>query len=161
MSIQLKGFNEAQALAQTLPEEIQQRAAKLALKRAGEIVVRAAKTNVPSSRMSGTFYRQSKKQQEKSPRPLFDTITQRTRSYSNGISVEVVGPSWPDGNHGHLVEHGHEAVYWGRKGNPARVEGKEFLAPAADSTKNQQQQIIIASLQKSIKNHEARKLKGG
>lgn len=191
MSVQLRGFNEAQALMHKLPEEIQVRACKRALKLAAEIVVKAAKSKAPSSRMmglKGSFYKQSKKQQAESPIPLMSTITFRSKSYKDGVDLVVVGPAYPAGAHGHLVEHGHKAVYWGRMSGGmtsrtlhtprkqahqrnmpfvvkthytggARVEGKEFLAPAADQTKKQQEEVFIATLQRAIKRVEREALK--
>lgn len=88
--------------------------------------------------------------------PLRDTMTIATRSYQGGgVQFVGVGPRWPDGAHGHLVEFGHEIVT--KKPNQvrtgARVPGKEFVAPAIDQTIDQQTQKIDASLLRAIKRH--------
>lgn len=68
-------------------------------------------------------------------------VTQRS-------AYAITGPKWPVGAHGHLVELGHEASGWYTGGE--RVPGKEFLAPAADSTKTVQQQLLINELKNGV-----------
>lgn len=178
-TIKLEGFDEASKLLDKISVELPRNMIPRALKAAATPVVAAAKANAPRSKVTGTWFKQSKKQREESPTPLANTITSVVRSYDNGVSVAVIGPKHPTGAHGHLVERGHKAVYWKRdtgwnfkthwvkskqawrKGrvkrrvshgsSGARVEGKEFLAPAADSTKSEQQRLLIVTLEEAIK----------
>lgn len=93
---------------------------------------------------------------------LHDTISVAVRYYDNDRrAVGVVGPKYPQGAHGHLVEDGHDVkVSRGpRKGQAplsgtARVPGKEFLAPAVDQTKVQQKQAVVTKLQELIEKAE-------
>lgn len=94
--------------------------------------------------------------------PLKDTVKVVVRYYDNDRrAVAVVGPRYPQGAHGHLVEKGHKVVVsrGPRKGQrplsgSPYVKGKEFLAPAADQTKPQQQAAVVDKLQKLIKKAE-------
>ena len=93
---------------------------------------------------------------------LKKTIAVTVRYYDNDRrAVAVVGPRYPQGAHGHLVEDGHDVIVsrGSRKGQKpltgtARVEGKEFLAPAADSTKSQQTAAVLKKLRQLIKKAE-------
>lgn len=70
---------------------------------------------------------------------------------TKGDSVAgFVGPTYPAAPHGHLVEFGHEAVFWGNRTEGRRVEGKPYLRPAADETESAQQQAIITTLKAEI-----------
>lgn len=92
-------------------------------------------------------------------KPLWKTIGMIVKSYNLGaIWVAIVGPERPAGSHGHLVEDGHEVKVsrGSRKGQApltgsARVKGKKFMAPAVDTTMDQQDRAIRASLVESIK----------
>ncbi len=89
---------------------------------------------------------------------LKSTIAIKVKSYQGDrIAVALTGPRYPQGSHGHLIEGGHEVkVSRGpRKGQApltgsARVEGKEFMAPAADQTKEEQQAAVISFLREAV-----------
>jgi hypothetical protein len=86
-------------------------------------------------------------------KPLRDTIGSAVREYGD-VVVGVVGPEYPAGAHGHLVEHGHKEVLWGvRTGD--FVEGAPFMEPAVDSTLEEQkaavERRIKAGIEKEIK----------
>lgn len=185
MSVQVKleGFDEATKLLGNVAKKLGEKILDRSLAAAAKPVVAAAKATAPRSKLTGTGLRQSKKQQAESPKPLADTIGFRVVNYpATGVVVAVVGPQHPAGAHGHLVEKGHKAFYWGRSsgytreadlyslgkarknktgtgrskrhkrysGAGARVEGKEFLAPAADSTRAIQQSELIRVLSTEI-----------
>ena len=86
-------------------------------------------------------------------KPLHKTIGTVIREYANGVVMAVVGPKYPEGAHGHLVEEGHEIVTKGpekrRTGLFAKI--KKFLAPAGDTTQVQQRNAVYNSLRKTIK----------
>jgi hypothetical protein len=69
----------------------------------------------------------------------------------------VVGGKWPDGAHAHLVEDGHKVRARGPAGggNPgewtgARVEGKQQLAKAIESTKTAAETAVETTLAKEF-----------
>jgi hypothetical protein len=89
---------------------------------------------------------------------LRKTLKQVVRGYDNDRRfVAVVGSTYPQGAHGHLVEEGHKVVVsrGERKGQAplsgtAHVPGKKFLSTAADLTKVEQDNAVIGRLQELI-----------
>lgn len=93
-------------------------------------------------------------------KPLRDTIIVKIAWYEQDqVVVALVGPSNNGGQHGHLVEHGHNIRARGKKDagpgdfTGARVEGKEFMAPAADQTEAEQRAAVISKIQKVVEKH--------
>ncbi len=77
---------------------------------------------------------------------LKKTIKTRLRSYDT-VDLAVVGPEWPEGAHGHLVEFGHEIVSHGvRTGK--RTEPKPFLRPAVLETEAEQKAVFTRTIKK-------------
>jgi hypothetical protein len=147
---------------QKLPKEIAQGdALGRGLNKAGKAVIKNAKPRVPRG--------------DPTHKPekiaLYRTLKVIRRIYREGtLQMAVVGPTWPDGAHGHLVEEGHKVIPRGKVGasNKARkghrqkkdlvsgspwVPGKEFMAPAVTATKQQQETEIIESIRKEIIKH--------
>lgn len=81
-------------------------------------------------------------------KPLRDTIAAETRDYDQRTLV-VIGPEYPAGAHGHLVEYGHDEVVWGHR-TGRRVPPQPFMRPAFDGTKQEQQaameRVVAAKL---------------
>lgn len=82
-------------------------------------------------------------------KPLRDTIGVVERVYDHAIVV-VVGPQYPAGAHGHLVEFGHEKVLWGVQMPGETVTAKPFMRPAADETRSAQESEIVGHLKSVI-----------
>lgn len=102
---------------------------------AGRVAANAAKTLAPKPGYPGD---------KPDRKPLNQTIKVVVRDYSNGPAA-VVGPQWPEGAHGHLVEFGHQLP------DGSRTKPKPFLRPAADSTKTQQQSALIAKVDAGVR----------
>lgn len=82
---------------------------------------------------------------------LEDTIIKKVKSYDGGkVIVAMVGPSYPDGAHGHLVEDGHRIVTHDGTDTGATVEGKEFMLPAALTTEKNQTKRLIEKIQRIL-----------
>lgn len=159
----VKEYGDPIALLHQMETTFRGKALTDSLKKAGKPVVARAKALAPKSALTGTTEKLSisAKAKRKHPaKPLAETITQVARDYGD-TKVLVVGPSYPAGAHGHLVEFGHEAVYWGdvklRKSDEEkqtthkrRVPPKPFLRPASESTKSQQTAAFIGELQRHI-----------
>ena len=128
---------------QAIEQQYRVTALSKAAKDAGEVVAEKARALVPVG---------DPRHKPKNP-PLKDTITVKVKHYNDGLrQVAIVGARRPQGNHSHLVEKGHWIRRRGKKGEGpgqwygAKVEGKEFLAPAADTTQQQQTQAIVDAL---------------
>lgn len=149
----IKESADLDAILAQLPVEMRFRAMKSAMTKAGRVVIRKAKQKVPRGDPADKPHL----------KPLWKTIGQVVKSYKSGaVWVAIVGPKRPGGAHGHLIEGGHKVYARGPKGRSARgqkkpirsgtsyVPGKEFMAPAVDSTLSAQDQAIRDSLAQSI-----------
>lgn len=80
--------------------------------------------------------------------PLATTIDYALRDYGQR-GLAYVGPVYPQGAHGHLVEFGHQEVLYGvRTGR--RVPPHPFLRPAFDETKHAQRAAMEAAVARTI-----------
>lgn len=120
-----------------------------AIARACRIVVKRAKRLVPVG--------QARTGKKSGKKHLGDTIAFVVRRYAGREekSVGVVGPQYPAGAHGHLVEHGHEEVLFGRR-TGRRVPPSPFMRPAVDQTQSEQLAALDNELMAGIEK-EARK----
>jgi len=139
-------------------------------------IARAGKKLAPQPGSPGYWERRGVR---KSHKMLRDTIGTVVRQYHDGskrgyVIVGVVGPMYPAGAVGHLVELGHRQVHggsvareatsrWRKKGLPkskrgftgmgrvtGRVAGKPFMKPAFEQHSGRATQIIIDTVQKAI-----------
>lgn len=137
-----------------LTRKIKKQATEEAVDKAAEVVIKAAKRFVP---VGDPRHKPENK-------PLKDTIMALSRKYYGGnMIVAFIGPGYPAGAHGHLVEGGHKVYRRGAKGDSARgkklsplsgaaqVPGTPFMYKAASTTKRQQDEAVIKTLQKYIK----------
>lgn len=115
-----------------------------ALQKAGEIVQAKAKQHCPKPGYKGD---------DPDKKPLVDTIGVKVWIGDHGI-VCYVGPQYPAGAHGHLIEFGHRMVIHGQV--LGWVEAKPFMRPAADETKSEQQAKIKEVLQAAARRAEKR-----
>lgn len=105
--------------------------AKKARLAAGRIVAGSAR-----QRVTGPGYKGDKP----GLKPLRDTM----RTVDRDRGTTFVGPEYPAGAHGRLVELGHDAE------DGSRVPAYPFLRPAADETTAQQQQVMADTLIKGV-----------
>jgi len=138
-------FTAANALLAKVDKQLRGKAVEESLHRAAQVVVDAAKVEVPQPGYPGD---------KPGLKPLRDTISHEVRSYSSGTFVAIVGAQWPAGAHAMLVEKGHEiwlpsppytagasTVNTGR-----RTEADPWLERASDNTQANQIGIIVSTL---------------
>ena len=90
----------AHRLLDAVDRSVRKAATEEALKKASEVVVHAAKREVPQPGYPGD---------DPSKKPLRDTIAFVVREYEQtGTFVAVIGPQYPAGAHAHLVHEGHD-----------------------------------------------------
>lgn len=142
--IEVNGDDFEKAL---LAMELQYRTSALSkgVRAAGNVVAKKAKALVPIG----------DPQHKPDHPPLKDTIKVKVKPYNDGMRVvAIVGSRRPQGSHDHLVEYGHWIRRRGKAGQGpgqwygAKVEGKQYLAPAADTTKKEQQQAVVDAIRK-------------
>lgn len=139
VQVKVGDTKRVERLLTKLPVELRTKALNQAVRAAGRIVANQAKQLCPKPGYRGD---------KQGLKPLRDTIGVVVRDYANGPAA-IVGPQYPAGAHGHLVEFGHDEVLWGQR-TGRRVKPKPFLRPAADQTKSQQQAALIAKIKAGI-----------
>ena len=118
------------------------RALKTAVGYSQTPVVKTAQAFVPE----GDPYDRAEKQ------ALRDTSKKKVKTYNKGGTiVAIVGPSYPSGAHGHLVEFGHRVVTHDGVDTGETVLGEEFMLPAAMATERQQTERLITKLVRILK----------
>lgn len=128
-----------------LPAAVRGTVVKSALRAGARPVISRAKQLVPKPGYRGD---------KAGKKPLRDTITVVFRAYKQGsLQFAAVGPAYPAGAHGHLVEEGHEIVLKDGTRTGKRTREKEFMAPAVDQTMKQQLDAMDAKLLQAIKKH--------
>lgn len=137
----LREFGDTAALLTQMDVLLRGKALTDALKKAGKPVVARAKSLAP---VGG-----ARKGQKAGKKHLRDTITLAARDYGE-TKVLVVGPAYPAGAHGHLVEFG--SVDRERKsgGSTGRMPPQPFLRPAVEATRSEQNAAFIGELQRHI-----------
>jgi len=137
-------------ILEQLPVMLQRGALDKALRAAGKVVQKRARELCPRSSHTGSRERWSKETaaDRSNVKPLADTIGVVVRKY-DAVSVAVVGPQYPAGALGHLVEYGHRLVAYGRD-TGRRVQPKPFMRPAADETKGEQEAAMLTVLKAEL-----------
>ena len=129
--------NADRLLAQ-MPIEVREKHLKKAMRRGGNEVAKEARRLVPRPGYPGD---------DPTKIPLARTIRTVVRVYRDHV-VAVVGPKWPEGAHGHLVEFGH-AIQRNTPG-PTRTRPRPFMRPASDGTLPQQNAAVVRSLRGDV-----------
>ena len=134
-------------LLESLPGANRLLGLRRALRQAGLIVQARAQQHCPKPGYKGD---------DPNKKPLVDTIGVNVWTGDHTI-VCYVGPQYPAGAHGHLIEFGHRMVIHGQV--LGWVEAKPFMRPAADETKSEQEAKIKQELQAAAKRAEKRAAK--
>jgi HK97 gp10 family phage protein len=89
---------------------------------------------------------------------LARSIGTRTKRYTaQGVVYVAIGPKWPQGAHGHLVEYGHKPSGWYRRHKKRKfVPAHPFMRPAYEAHKRQALSIAIHEHRAKVE-REARK----
>lgn len=94
-------------------------------------------------------------------KPLRETLRVKIKEYDGGkVKVMVVGYKYSrtkgeGGNHGHLLEQGHDIVKGGPKKKGGRVVGHvpahEYMVRIVETTRTQQQSTLITAITTALK----------
>jgi hypothetical protein len=96
-------------------------------------------------------------------KPLRETLKVKVKDFNGGaIKVMVVGYTYSrppnegqGGNHGHLLEGGHDIVKGGPKKKGGRVVGHvpahEYMVKIVETTRTQQQTILVTAITSALK----------
>ncbi len=139
IEVKIEWPDEANTLLEEFPTTSRMLGLKKGFRAAAEIVQKRAKELCPAPGYPGD---------KPGLKPLRDTIGIAVREYSHALVV-LVGPQYPAGAHGHLVEFGHNMVLWGER-TDEKVPPKPFMRPAAFETRELQTQAIVGVLQSHL-----------
>ena len=166
-----RGIAQIQRRLALLTPTLQRNVIRGALAKSGRTMIKELKKRVPRSRKTGSRkkWSQSTKADRAGKKDLFQSIKQipsaKWRSKSSaakkGIIGTVVGPSWPQGAHAHLVEWGHDQHIWSDTIQGRRTP-QRWMQPAFDAAapKIRSQQIsdmrsgiekVVNKLAKTVK----------
>lgn len=151
ISIKLPDLDKVDRELARLDLMLRSKALKKALRRGGQVVQKRARELCPRSSQTHTGDTWSKATQaaRQGVKPLAETIGVVVREYDRGTFVLLVGPEYPAGALGHLIEYGHAEVLWGKE-TGRRVPPYPFLRPAADETQEQVNAAIIDTLRAEV-----------
>lgn len=138
-TLELTGWEELTRQLDRIDDRLTKRAKLEAVKAAGEVVARRAKQLCPRGDPAD-------KPDEK---PLRDTIDVEVRDYDQR-ALAVIGPQYPAGAHGHLVEYGHDIVTRDGRLIGRRAQPKPFVRPAFDETKEEQTAAMQAVVNRTL-----------
>ena len=120
-----------------MPILLRQKSLKKGLRKGGNEMAKAMRPLIPPPGYPGD---------KPGLMPLNKTVRVVVREY-DGAVVAVVGPKWPEGAHGHLVDRGHAVA----GGGISRTQPVRFLKQAFDVSKRQQNAAVIRSLRSDVK----------
>lgn len=137
LETELEFNEEAMSLVDRIEAALQAGALVKAGKGAGKVVADDAKP-----RITAPGYRGDKADLK----PLSKSIRVVVRDYTH-IVIVVIGSTWPEGAHGHLVENGH--IQRLKDGSTIHVPPHPWLRPAAEYTKPQQNDVVLSTLKEA------------
>ena len=150
-SMELAGWDELQRELDRIDQQLGAKVTVQAVQAGGDVVADRARQLCHRSTQTGSSRGWSDEYFAKraSKKPLADTIAVEVRDYGPR-ALAVIGPTYPDGAHGHNVENGHEEVLYGvRTGR--RVPPYPFMRPAFDETRAEQTAAMQGVVEKSAK----------
>jgi hypothetical protein len=149
--VEVTDAGRLEAMLERLPLVLRGKTLERALSAAAKPVIEMAKSLCPDSYITGTreLWSAKTKAERASVKQLKDTITSVVRDYGER-KVLVVGPAYPAGALGHLVEFSRRKILWGRDSG-IETRGKPFLRPAAQITKDEQRSALVKVLESAAR----------
>jgi HK97 gp10 family phage protein len=150
VKIELTGYKELLDILNRIDETLVNRTSRDMVKAAGEVVAARARELCPLS--DGAY--------DGNKPPLAETIRVEIKNYGAN-TLAIIGQYYQQyggGNHGHLVEYGHELRARGPEGKKSpgkwigrRAKPQPFLRPAIDGTHAQQREAMEAVISKALR----------
>lgn len=155
IGMKLIGEKAILALLKKLGPRIGRKVTRGAMNKAANPIVRAARQNAKrlgSRRIArgrtrkGVYHIEIREGYQ-----LARAIGKRVKTYTaQGVIYVAIGPKWPQGAHGHLIEYGHRPSGWyAKQASATFVPPYPFMRPAFDSQKR-------AALSVARQEHRAR-----
>jgi HK97 gp10 family phage protein len=131
-TMRLSGANEITAALKGVSEKLAGQTLNKAIKAAANVMLRAAKAAARKRHKSG-----------KGTGNLARSMAIRQLTYANGVVYAAIGPSWPKGAHGWLVEHGHRIVTGGTVTRRGGKFGFGGAAPIEKKSRRLQERVYL------------------
>lgn len=118
-----------------------------AIRNVGRKIVRKTKTILPKPGYPGD---------KEGMTPLRETLKAKVENYNGGATkVGVTGYTYSNqkgvgGNHGHLLEGGHEKWLWGKKIDGEMVPPYQYLINVVEQTKSEQKADLVEGISKAL-----------
>jgi HK97 gp10 family phage protein len=120
VGMQLQGERELQRTLDALDDSLQRKITKSALTKAATPIVKEMRRRAPVGRPRVKYPGGNLKK----------AMGKRVVKYPSGVIVAVIGPRWPQGAHGHLVEFGTAPRYSKAGAYKGQMPAKAFARPA-------------------------------
>lgn len=179
-AVDLTGDKQLKRLLRTLGPRIQRKVTRQAINKAANPIIRAAKITLKARvaakrttlktqlRASGMKARQAGRVAKlskfsKTEGALAKSIGKRMKTYTaSGVVFVAVGPKWPQGAHGHLIEYGHKPAGWYAKQKGAKfVPAYPFMRPAFDTQKRNAMIIVVSEHRARVEREAAKAARTG
>ena len=146
VQFELVGARELARMMESLPRKMSGPVVRKALREGGKVILAAAREKAPVGETGNL---------KKSMSPGRGI---RVRTYRRiGVTVAIVGPSWPLGSHASWIEFGTAMRKTKDKKKRGRVSAQPFLRPAFDANVGRAQRIIESIMASGLKAAVARK----
>jgi hypothetical protein len=152
IEVDQKSFAAADALLAKLAIQVRSKTVDAAMRKVGNAVKSQTRAILPRPGYPGD---------KPELKPLRDTLRVKVKNYAGGdIKVMLVGYTYSrikgqGGNHGHLLEGGHDMVVGGSKKDGGKVVGfvqpREYLIRIAETTRQAQRATFVAAIEKAVK----------
>ncbi len=157
IDIDRASMNKIDAALSAIETNLRGSAAAKGLRAIGQNIAQKTKATLPKA--GYTRYTRTKHQKytdKDGYKPLGDTVKTDVASFAGGVvKVALIGYAWPAGNHGHLVELGHDMVVGGKKKSGGRVVGHVepagCLITIVESSRPHFDSIMIEAIKKLVK----------
>lgn len=152
LSIKEAGWRAADQLLAKLDIAVRGKTLNDALRKVGNQIKQQTQTILPKPGYPGD---------KPDMKPLRETLRVKVKEFRSGeVKVMVVGYTYSrakgqGGNHGHLLEQGHDIVKGGPKRKGGRVVGHvpahEYMVRIVETTRTQQQSTLITAITSALK----------
>ena len=152
LSIKEAGWKAADQLLAKLEIAVRGKTINDAMRKVGNQITQQTRAILPKPGYPGD---------KPNMKPLRETLRVKVREFRSGeVKVMVVGYTYSrtprqGGNHGHLLEQGHDIVKGGSKRKGGRVVGHvpahEYMIKVVETTRTQQQTTLITAITSALK----------
>lgn len=144
----VQGDRALESFLKALGPTLERRIIRQALKAGGAQILKRAKQLAPKGKTGNLR------------RSLAVSRGRRIRKYPHGNLVAILGPSWPLGAHGHLIEKGTRLRKTKDGASRGRMPAQPFMGPAFEGRKERALRVLREKIRQGIKRELAKVRQG-